>query len=653
MLPTSTFFFIFANYNLVFTIKFTMEENQEQFISWIAAKLEAQDEDDLQKKLTQLGKDGIKQAYDQFLTETTKAKMALNGGKLDYIKSLKATKFQQGGQLQLTPEDRAHWNGFVDYVAQKGMTGNPALNQRNTGLSQQLFNDYNKQTGKKYNYEQFIPLVQGNINDYKSEMVNRINTGVVGSDVAPGTASTTNYMPGASKTDGWAGTKTTSTKFPAATLVKNGVTSQVNNNYLEQASPVVGGVVNNQKPGEPTYGYGPRNQAGDGPANMTQRQMTKAEWEQVRKETGWPDVYKNAGNTQSANTAESVWPRIDQILGRIRTSVQPPMKMDTPVAPQRSPLTPQTSSIAKNEEGGKLEYLRCLEEFKKGGKMGCGCGGMKLSMKKDKGGKLEASYSSKSVKGLNPKKVKMGQGADGVLGGMPTLKRQFGGPITSKQDGTRVQPKQVGKVMQGADVDLDLLAFAVKNGQEFNVPEYQAFAARKFKEMHGRDITPQDVAKLSQRQTNPADEEMFDSLISYPDMINRGMEKNGELQRNIREASLQLRERRKVVQPTKEYIQKRLNVHAQGGTIQQQPAQPNKGQAQGNGQAQMPSPEQIENQKIDMKATELLVKKNQRVDAMTPMDTLMQQLKPKQIKAPKEKTIKIMFDKGRVFGVED
>lgn len=41
----------------------------------------------------------------------------------------------------------------------------------------------------------------------------------------------------------------------------------------------------------------------------------------------------------------------------------------------------QSQSKPMYAEGGKLEYLKCLREFKKGGKIGCGCNGKK--MKKD------------------------------------------------------------------------------------------------------------------------------------------------------------------------------------------------------------------------------------------------------------------------------
>lgn len=99
MLFTSAFFFIFAKLELLFTIKFTMEENQEQFIGWLAEKLSASDDEDLKNKLKQLGDTGIKQAYDEFLAQQAKLTAIKSaGGKLDYIQCLQ--EFKKGGKLK-------------------------------------------------------------------------------------------------------------------------------------------------------------------------------------------------------------------------------------------------------------------------------------------------------------------------------------------------------------------------------------------------------------------------------------------------------------------------------------------------------------------------------------------------------------------------
>ena len=45
------------------------EDMQQQFVSWLADKLQAKDEQDLKSKMQQLGQDGIKQAYDTFMQE--------------------------------------------------------------------------------------------------------------------------------------------------------------------------------------------------------------------------------------------------------------------------------------------------------------------------------------------------------------------------------------------------------------------------------------------------------------------------------------------------------------------------------------------------------------------------------------------------------
>lgn len=106
----------------------------------------------------------------------------------------------------------------------------------------------------------------------------------------------------------------------------------------------------------------------------------------------------------------------------------------------------ESTEIRSNKDGGKLEYIKCLQELAKGGKVNCGCGGVKLSLKKDKGGKLSRSYDAGSVSGLTPKKVKMGQGVDGVLGGRPALKRQQGGVILKGANGTGYTQQDVANL---------------------------------------------------------------------------------------------------------------------------------------------------------------------------------------------------------------
>jgi hypothetical protein len=86
------------------------QDEQNQFVSWLADKLGAKSHEELQDKLKQMGPDGIKKAYEQFQQESqqqdgeqgqednnTTASMK-EGGKLDYIKCLQA--FKKGGAME-------------------------------------------------------------------------------------------------------------------------------------------------------------------------------------------------------------------------------------------------------------------------------------------------------------------------------------------------------------------------------------------------------------------------------------------------------------------------------------------------------------------------------------------------------------------------
>lgn len=74
------------------------QDLQNQFIGWLSEKLQIQDEGQLKEKLKELGEDGIKQAYDQFLKESTQAQQYKKGGKLEYLKCLQSLK--KGGKME-------------------------------------------------------------------------------------------------------------------------------------------------------------------------------------------------------------------------------------------------------------------------------------------------------------------------------------------------------------------------------------------------------------------------------------------------------------------------------------------------------------------------------------------------------------------------
>lgn len=87
------------------------EDEQNEFVSWLADQLQVKTHEELQEKLKQMGADGIKQAYQKFQEtkqqgddsdkqgddEGAPASMK-NGGKLDFIKCLQA--FKRGGAME-------------------------------------------------------------------------------------------------------------------------------------------------------------------------------------------------------------------------------------------------------------------------------------------------------------------------------------------------------------------------------------------------------------------------------------------------------------------------------------------------------------------------------------------------------------------------
>ena len=88
------------------------KELQQEFIAFLQEKSGAKTEEELKTYVQKLGKEGIKEAYQEFTKKMTekqnkKAKKALHGAKLNYIKSLKhicnedeeLIYFKKGGQI--------------------------------------------------------------------------------------------------------------------------------------------------------------------------------------------------------------------------------------------------------------------------------------------------------------------------------------------------------------------------------------------------------------------------------------------------------------------------------------------------------------------------------------------------------------------------
>lgn len=138
----------------------------------------------------------------------------------------------------ISNNDRQFWNGFVDYVAQRGYAGSPRLDERSTKLSRLLFDEYNRTNKGNYAYDTFIPAIQTDISNYRNNAINEIKKGNIKVTNDDGSLYRgnindydfdNNYMQGLSNVDGWAGSRTTSWKFPKAYLEKGGKVSEVEN----------------------------------------------------------------------------------------------------------------------------------------------------------------------------------------------------------------------------------------------------------------------------------------------------------------------------------------------------------------------------------------------------------------------------------------
>ena len=125
-----------------------------------------------------------------------------------------------GGSLNAN--DRAFWNGFVQYVQKKGLKGSPELDKRDLNLSKKLFSEYSAANNAAYDYDTFVPQVQQHISDYRNKAIEQIKTGkaqLPGYNNDPKFDFDANFMSGLSAVDGWAGSKTTSWQFPQEKMV--------------------------------------------------------------------------------------------------------------------------------------------------------------------------------------------------------------------------------------------------------------------------------------------------------------------------------------------------------------------------------------------------------------------------------------------------
>lgn len=117
----------------------------------------------------------------------------------------------------LNNQQKSDWNGFLDFVDKSGYRGSPLLDQKDKNMGMFLFQKYqslNPHTTITYND---VPRVQSELQNYRNDLVNKYKSGKVQID---GIKSEDEIMPDLSVADGWLGSKTSSHKFPVATLTQ-------------------------------------------------------------------------------------------------------------------------------------------------------------------------------------------------------------------------------------------------------------------------------------------------------------------------------------------------------------------------------------------------------------------------------------------------
>lgn len=121
------------------------------------------------------------------------------------------------GGKTLTSVQKEHWNKFVDFLEKSGYKGNAELDNRDKTLGQDLLAKFNKQYPESQLSYQDVPLVQTELQNYRQQLVNKWKAGQASGD---GIKDESEIMPGLSPVDGWLGSKTSSHRFPVATLTQ-------------------------------------------------------------------------------------------------------------------------------------------------------------------------------------------------------------------------------------------------------------------------------------------------------------------------------------------------------------------------------------------------------------------------------------------------
>lgn len=138
------------------------------------------------------------------------------------------------GTMALPPQKKENWNNFIDYLDKAGYKGSAALDNRDTNLGKTLVAKYNTLYPKQAISYEDVPTVQAELQKYRQTLVDKWKAGKSTSD---GVKSEDEIMPGLSKVDGWLGSKTSSYRFPVATMTHTDGTKQnfgVNTDIYDQ-----------------------------------------------------------------------------------------------------------------------------------------------------------------------------------------------------------------------------------------------------------------------------------------------------------------------------------------------------------------------------------------------------------------------------------
>ena len=134
------------------------EELQKAFISYIAQKYNIKDENGLKQIISKLGEEGMKQLYQEFITQMQQqVKSAKQGAKLNYIKMLRGqcpegyemTYYKKGGQLCTKCAKKAEGAALEEKNRLGGLNARPIADKKGSKIVNAFKQDMAKKKTKK------------------------------------------------------------------------------------------------------------------------------------------------------------------------------------------------------------------------------------------------------------------------------------------------------------------------------------------------------------------------------------------------------------------------------------------------------------------------------------------------------------------------